>query len=541
LLTFLFYLFVLVVGVPAGIGALLGGWCVLGEIGRSARKVLGADAPIDHLVGYAPAEDEEAAESGRDPAYRSYLLGPVLQDVRELIFIAAEDAWSQTMNAFERHALVRRIFDWWATEPSPPQQILLVPSTIATEIGVVVGYSVAAAVVLVVLLVFAVSVAVASGLAGLAMVVLRVLETVVLRVRGITVECGNCHRRVVEPAYDCPHCKAAKPTRHRRLIPGRLGVLWRTCRCGEKLPTLLLLGKWRLAAHCQHDSCNHALPAGALRTPTFHMPIVAGTLAGKTVFMLAAVADLEAVQAPDDVQFADKVREQEVRKMLEVVRTDGVAAVPKTLPDAPLRPLTLYVGSRARTLLYLYDAAGEHYQESDRLEVLRALGFAEGIVFVVDPFALDAVRTAADTAVLAQARPSDTDPTNAAEDFTSKLRARLGLSAGRQIQVAAALVVTKCDALLAERSVRHPYDDLDATDNGRDARSKAVYAWLNDYGAGQLVDHLDSNYQRTGFFAVSGLDPFEDPVRTSARTGTEVRNDDPAAPVRWLLDPKEVP
>jgi Double-GTPase 2 len=525
--------FLIVVLLIAGIGALVAGWYVVDEIWRATWAVLGPDAPVDHLDGYAPADDEQAAASGRDPAYRSYLLGPVLQDVRELVVSAADQAWTRTVKPSNQDALVRKVIDYWSEKDSW-LQIALLPVLVVVEVGIAVGYAVCSAVVELVLLVFAAAVAVASALAGLAMLVLRAFETIVLRVRGITVECGNCHHRVLAPAYDCPSCDPAAPTRHRRLIPGRLGVLWRTCRCGGQLPTLLWLGKSKLAAHCRR--CNHALPAGALTTPTFHMPIVAGTAAGKTVLMLAAMADLEAA-APRGVEFGDEDRGKEVRKMLEVVRTDGVAAVPKTLPDA-LRPLTLYVEAPARTLLYLYDHAGEHYQESDRLDVLRALGFAEGIVFVVDPFALDAVRTAADTAVLEQAHPSETDPTDAAEKFTRALRARLGLSVERTIQVTVALVVTKCDALLAERSVRHPYDGL-ATDTDRAARSGAVRAWLAEYGGDQIVAHLDSSYQRTGFFAVSGLDPFGDPVRTSARTGAEVHNDDPAAPVRWLLDPKE--
>jgi hypothetical protein len=533
--TFLFILLLVVVLLPAGVGALVAGWYVVDDIWGATRAVLGPDAPVDHLDGYAPADDEKAAASGRDPAYRSYLLGPVLQDVRELVFRAADRAWTRTVQPSNPEALVRQVSGAWSDLDSG-WQIALVPVLIAAEVGIAVGYAVCSAVVELVLLVFAAAVALASALAGLAMLVLRGFETTVLRVRGITVECGNCHHRVVAPAYDCPSCDPAVPSRHRRLIPGRLGVLWRTCRCGGQLPTLLWLGKSKLAAHC--GRCNHALPVGALTTPTFHMPIVAGTAAGKTVLMLAAMADLEAAAQPRGVEYGDENRGTEVRRMLEVVRTAGVAAVPKTLPEA-LRPLTLYVEARGRRLLYLYDHAGEHYQESDRIEVFRALGFAEGIVFVVDPFALDAVRTAADTAVLEQAHPSETDPTDAAENFTRALRARLGLSVERTIPVTVALVVTKCDALLAERSVRHPYDGL-AADAGRAARSGAVRAWLAEYGGDQIVAHLESSYQRTGFFAVSGLDPFEGPVRTSARTGAAVPNDNPAAPVRWLLDPEEV-
>ncbi len=529
----------LVIGALAvAAAALVGGGRVLGELGRSAIEVLGANASTAHLHGFAPPL---ADEPGRDPGYRSYLLGPVLQDLRELTIDAADEAWSRTMGVSDERALVRQIFDEWSTGLPSSGQVFLFPSLIGAEAGAIAGFGAGAVVLLAVLVVFTVFVGVAAAFAGLGMVLLRMLEIVVLRVRGISVECGNCHRRVGSPAYDCPDCDAARRSRHRRLVPGRLGVLWRTCRCGNRLPTLLLLGKWRLTAYCQHNGCNHALPARGLTTPTFHVPMVAGTLAGKTVFMLATVADLEAAAGPDGLEFADETRAEEIQRMLTAIRTDGVDGVQKTLPDQPLRPLTLYLGARRRKLLYLYDAAGEGYEQGERLEVMRFLEFTAGVVFVVDPFALPAVQRAVDTAVLEGARPSATDPTTAAEGFTAGLRARLGLSARRKIQVAAALVVTKCDALLVDPSVRHPYDDLGAEPTGRDGRSAAVRAWLGELGADQIVAHLDSCYRRTGFFAVSGLDPFEGAERTSARTGAEVRNDDPAAPVRWLLDPEELP
>ncbi|HEX3257388.1 MAG TPA: hypothetical protein VHS35_02675, partial [Pseudonocardia sp.] len=239
--TVLYLLLIVFLLLPAGAGALIAGWYVVDEIWGATRAVLGPDAPVDHLEGYAPADDEEAAGSGRDPAYRSYLLGPVLQDVRELVASAADRAWTRTVRPSNPEALVRKVIDSWSDLDSG-WQIGLLPVLIAAEVGIWVGYGACSAVVMLVLLVFAAAVALASALAGLAMLALRGFETLVLRVRGITVECVNCHHRVVAPAYDCPSCDPAVPTRHRRLIPGRLGVLWRTCRCGGQLPTLLWLG-----------------------------------------------------------------------------------------------------------------------------------------------------------------------------------------------------------------------------------------------------------------------------------------------------------
>jgi hypothetical protein len=145
-----------------------------------------------------------------------------------------------------------------------------------------------------------------------------------------------------------------------------------------------------------------------------------------------------------------------------------------------------------------------------------------------------------DVSALDGVRPSGTEPTLAAERFTSDLRSRLAISSERRMDVAAALVVTKCDALLAERSVPHPYERLASEATDRQARSAAVRDWLREVGVEPIVTHLTTSYRRTSFFAVSALDLFGRAVRTSARTAAEVRNDDPAAPVRWLLNPREV-
>jgi len=151
---FLFILLLVVVLLPAGVGALVAGWYVVDDIWGATRAVLGPDAPVDHLDGYAPADDEKAAASGRDPAYRSYLLGPVLQDVRELVFRAADRAWTRTVQPSNPEALVRQVSGAWSDLDSG-WQIALVPVLIAAEVGIAVGYAVCSAVVELVLLVFA--------------------------------------------------------------------------------------------------------------------------------------------------------------------------------------------------------------------------------------------------------------------------------------------------------------------------------------------------------------------------------------------------
>jgi hypothetical protein len=518
----------------------------------SAARVLRATAPVTHLEIAPPA----AESPDRDPAYRSYLFGPVVHDVRELVVTAADNTWTRTVSWKDGSgSLARRIVALWNDsdltiggrgETTPA---FFLPSMVGGVLGTVAGSAVGAVLASAVLVVFVVLlvVAVAGALVGAA--VLRWFELGMLRLRGITLECGNCHRRVTAPAYDCDACPTSPPARHRHLVPGRLGVLARTCRCGHSLPTLLMAGKAKLRGYCQHPGCGHPLPANGMTTPTFHVPMVAGTSAGKTVLMAATVADLDAAAraagSDDGVEFAEETRAAEVHRMLETLRNGSVDGVAKTLPELPLRALNLYLGapgSRSRRLLYLYDAAGERYKTSEGIDTLRFLGYTAGVLFVVDPFAIDAVGRTVPPADRETVRPSPITPTEAAERFTAHLRARLDIPAGRRLGVAAAVVVTKCDALLSSETLSHPYEGPagDAA-AGRAVRSAAVREWLRDSGARTLVHHVENSYRRRGYFAVSALAAFGAHPRTSARTGAEVDDDDPAAPVRWLLTAREAP
>ena len=531
----------------AAVAALVAAGTVVATcIGRAAQ-VLRATAPVTHLDIEPPADSADG-----DPGYRSYLFGPVVADLREVVVDAAATAWARTLSpADDTDSLAEKVVALWNDRLLVGEgagKAFFLPSMVGGVLGTVVGSTAGAVFALAVLVVFAVLVAVTLAAALAAAGLLRVFELLMLRLRGITLECGNCHRRVAAPAYDCDACPPHERARHRRLVPGSLGVLSRTCRCGHRLPTLLVRGKAKLTGYCQHDGCNHPLPIGGLSAPTFHVPVVAGTLAGKTVFMLATVAGLDAAAraagADDGVEFADESRAAEARRMIDALKDVGVDGVPKTQPEQRLRPLTLYQGardSRSRRLLYLYDAAGERYETSEGLDTLRFVRFTAGVVFVVDPFAIPAVSRPIAEADLESVRPSSTGPAEAAERFTAGLRASLGVGADRPLNVAAALVVTKCDALLSLGSIRHPYEGLAGDGSpGREARSAAVQDWLRTVGAAQLVNHLESNYRRTGYFAVSALAAFGSPVRTSVRTGTEVDNDDSDAPVRWLLSPRKV-
>jgi hypothetical protein len=510
--------FLLAVPLAAGAGAtgLIAG---MTEFAISGVRNFGGDGSIDHLrIG---------PESGREPAYRSYFQGPVIRDFGLVVERSSS-------------AVVGRIREWivvaWALFAKFDsifwRCFALLPA-LGVTVGLVIGGCVAAAVL-----------AAAAAVAGAALgtlvllglligLVLRLGELTVLAIRGITLECPSCRERVVRPVYRCSGqggCDAA----HEHLVPGRYGVLFRVCRCGRSLPTLLLLGKLKLASQCSH--CGHQLPLRGYSAPTLHIPVAGAPQVGKSVFMFAAVKRLYDGVGGDDTEhhfWADEgfvttfhQTEASIENPAEMLKT------PVARPNA----YNIYLGTGTqRRLLYLYDMAGEVYNDSGTLSQADFYRFTEGIVFCVDPFSLAGLRRRVDQMTLDNVRSLPGDPKAVLERVTENLREwRTRSNSGAKLPIKMAVVVTKADAL-APAAIPHPYADLSLAGedgNGRSERDAAVRGWIAQVGVrADLVSSVANNFQLTSYFVVSHRDAApNDPQPQRAA------NDDPADPIQWILN-----
>jgi hypothetical protein len=332
---------------------------------------------------------------------------------------------------------------------------------------------------------------------------------------------------------------------HRRLVPGSLGVFNRTCRCGNTLPTLLARGKWKLQGLCQY--CDKPFPLKGLTAPTFHVPIVAGRQAGKTVFLMAALGGLRNQvkdRVADDFEFADRSVLPDFNGAVAALETGSLEAIQATVPVLAMPAFNVYLGAgRRRRLMYFYDEAGERFQSEAGTATLTYLEHSGGAVVVVDPFSFDAVRRHTEGAVLDAVRHSPTDIEDVVGRFAEGLRQSVGGSTERALGVRVAVVLTKCDALLDSAAVPHPYEELgraagDPTQ--RAERSAAVRTWISDVaGRRGLVTKLENTFTTCEFFAVSAQDAFGAKSRTGGRSSMPVVNDEPSAALRWLLAKKD--
>ncbi len=105
------------------------------------------------------------------------------------------------------------------------------------------------------------------------------------------------------------------------------------------------------------------------------------------------------------------------------------------------------------------------------------------------------------------------------------------------MKIPVAVVLTKADGLIESAGTSHPYAGRSSAN--RAERDTAIREWLNEMGQRDLLTSIDNHFATVAYFVVSYQDA-RDVTTHDPSTGGGVVNDDPAAPVLWLLDRKAV-
>lgn len=315
--------------------------------------------------------------------------------------------------------------------------------------------------------------------------------------------CPHCFHVTPWPAYECPGC--GQP--HRDVRPGRLGVFFRRCECGAHLPVRASRAAWRVTPACQR--CGASLPAGAGAARDIRVPVFGDISAGKTRFLYASLNSLVAVAAKADldVTFPDKSSREQAEFGLGVIRSRRQTAKTSTTGQVSL---TVRLGSGRRSeLVQLFDAAGEHFRSARRPDALRFLDDGQGLVYILDPFSIEAVKKqigGANAPEVRAAHAAAGDPELTYDEVASRLRdTGVPASSGRL-----AVVISKAD-LLQTAGIDLPGD------------SDAIAQWLWDHDVHNLVMSARRDFAEARFFAVASQ---------AMAPGSSY---DPGVPLRWLL------
>jgi len=191
----------------------------------------------------------------------------------------------------------------------------------------------------------------------------------------------------------------------------------------------------------------------------------------------------------------------------------------KTAADRPPAGITvLLTAARSKALLHLFDAAGEFFDNREQTSELPFLDDAQGLVFVLDPFSIPAVRddlTGAMAFRLEEAQPAMLHPEQA-----YLVTAQLLRDQGVKLKCKPlAVAVVKADLLfgLPPAAQLHPA-----------AASGAVEAWLRDKGLDNMLDGAARDFGMVRYFLVSSCNAAID-------VNGCVNPTSPARPLLWLL------
>jgi Double-GTPase 2 len=480
-----------VAGVMAAAGAVVGSalvglggtWEFLRSAGRRIARRGGEDRrPLDP-----------------EPAFELYVAGQLGRDLRS----AASDSWESMQR------LRAMTVSFWDSHREGMGMPLGIGALVGGFVGVALGAVVAAILTLPVVVVAGVVVVGAWLLIG----VLRAAEALRRKVRRTSYECPVDHERFPLPVYVCPSCGAE----HRRLVPGRWGIVKRECRCGAvALPTMVLNGRQRVPQQCPSG---HSMAGIIGYTEMLRIALVAGPRAGKSTFLAGALHELDGLSKDGKLALA----------VVEDSRKDFDAALDdlehgrlpaKTQTGANPALVAEVQGEGRSRVLSLYDVAGESYTGEDQIRDLRFLEVPSGLVLLVDPLSLDRLATDRGDEIAAledRLRPSPTQPIRVLERTVEALQA----AGARLDRLAVAVVVAKADALEIG-------DEIVALEDGEGER--AIPAWLDRQGGGNFVRAVEDEFAKVGWFHASALGRIPDPADQASfvPSGT-------ADPVLWLL------
>lgn len=389
----------------AASAAILAVFAAIGAVVGLVKAIINVTRAIKYTVSERKSLRRQSLVDGRlwdggtpvkelffeDVASKAYLFGPCFADVWSII----KKSFS---NNFGSHPdftrgdrwFTRVLFVMWSVFELLATYVLGTAGTVALSL-----------ILLTVFLALELPVLIAAG-------IVLLFEKIFYLSKRISYRCPKCKYEYTIPVYICPNSDCQ--IKHRRLRPGVYGIIRRRCVCGDVAIPLTAsikgryIGKYRsrkekikfseLSSRC--PQCGEEYNAG-LTKPT-SIALVGGAAAGKTTFKVAfgySFLDEEAVRMGLDFGFPDKRSEDEYEKSVRYYK--GLDIIPETNrgSDTDISTFSFSLENKkfsASRMIQIYDMPGEVFATEDAKEGWRNYQFTEGMVFLIDPFSLPAVK-----------------------------------------------------------------------------------------------------------------------------------------------------
>lgn len=339
------------------------------------------------------------------------------------------------------------------------------------------------------------------------------VDRIYLMRKKIFTACHECKEKSLIPTYICPSCGA----KHTNLTPGVYGILRRHCQCGEKLPTTFFNGRKNLEAEC--PVCGHKLMDRESRP--ICIPVVGGRSVGKTAFITAFSREFIETVAPAkglEIEFYNERKADIYKKITQDYSTGSTRMTdrPQDVNVASSVSFSFFVKNPAfspERLVHVYDIAGEVFTDNSENEVQKQYEYCQGIVLVIDPFAIPSIRHKYEELL----EPEDiagigkADINTIIDSFLNKLREVTGLSDNKMSTVPLAVVISKIDSAGLEQDIgAMAANKLMRAEPERftdfyDAQDYLCRQFLRDNGMESFLNNVCIQFKTNRFFACSAI------------------------------------
>jgi hypothetical protein len=320
------------------------------------------------------------------------------------------------------------------------------------------------------------------------------IDAVYRACRGVSAIChtAGCHSKGKLPVYHCPTCDAE----HDKLYPGKYGIFRRECKCGTKMQTAFFNGRNKLSATC--PACKESIKSKETRAVA--IPIVGAPSVGKTFFLNSMVWYIKERFAPYKgfkFEFMDKIK-GEASFNSQITKLNSGLTLEKTNKNNPDAVNIFLTRGSNRSLLYLYDSAGEAFTDDNSSKHLvehKFYGYFNGIIFIVDPFSIpDVYSQYKDKMINLDVKKSRESAEDVYDSFVNNLERYYYVGVKEKIEKPIAIVFSKAG-----------YFDLPQKLGfglSRDEMNEKCKKFLKDNGENALLRKLELKFANVQFFAV---------------------------------------
>ena len=330
--------------------------------------------------------------------------------------------------------------------------------------------------------------------------------------------CNECKCKSLIPTYICPKCGSY----HTNLTPGAYGIFKRTCECGEKLPTTFFNGRKKLQAICPNCLLEGKTTyLNDRESRPLCVPVVGGRSVGKTAYITAFSKKFVEFVAPQnnlDIEFYNGAKE----KIYSEIKADfahgstRMTVRPQDITQSSSISFSFFVKNKAlnpERLMHIYDIAGEVFTDNNENEVQRQYEYCQGIIFMIDPFAIPKIRAKYEASLTPEDKAGigKADINGIINVFINKLREVTGLSDRKMSKVPIAVVIGKtdsanlCDEFSDEKIEEIEYLNAKTEINRNDAIDYLCRKFLKENEMESFVNAIDIKFKNNRFFAASAI------------------------------------